>query len=112
VRSNPLDLVAIVRLSRATYQEMMQNLLRATGYDVVALPLVAGASARSLQDIHVARRVRPPSQEEHLDRWKPELAGRDRDSRDLFRAVRGLYVLHCHNLEHEDAGMTLNLEVS
>lgn len=24
----------------------------------------------------------------------------------------GLYVLHCHNLEHEDAGMMLNLEVS
>ena len=91
----------------------MQNLLRATGYDVVALPLVAGASARSLQDIHVARRVRPPSQEEHLDRWKPELAGRDRDSRDLFRAVRGLSTCStCHNFEHEDAGMTLNLEVS
>lgn len=24
----------------------------------------------------------------------------------------GLYVLHCHNLEHEDAGMMLNLEVT
>ena len=28
-----------------------------------------------------------------------------------FEQYAGLYVLHCHNLEHEDAGMTLNLEV-
>ena len=28
-----------------------------------------------------------------------------------FDAHPGLYVLHCHNLEHEDAGMMLNLEV-
>ncbi len=43
VRSNPLDVVAIVRLSRATYQKMIQNLVWATGYNVVALPLAAGA---------------------------------------------------------------------
>ena len=43
VRSNPLDVVAIVRLSRATYQKMIQNLLWATGYNVVAIPLAAGA---------------------------------------------------------------------
>src|SRR5512134_3680824 len=43
VRSNPLDVVAIVQLSRATYQKMVQNLLWATGYNVVALPLAAGA---------------------------------------------------------------------
>jgi P-type Cu2+ transporter len=42
VRSNPLDVVAIVRLSRATYRKMVQNLLWATGYNVVALPLAAG----------------------------------------------------------------------
>lgn len=29
-----------------------------------------------------------------------------------FERHAGLYVLHCHNLEHEDAGMMLNLEVS
>jgi FtsP/CotA-like multicopper oxidase with cupredoxin domain len=29
-----------------------------------------------------------------------------------FEQHAGLYVLHCHNLEHEDAGMMLNLEVS
>ncbi len=28
-----------------------------------------------------------------------------------FERHAGLYVLHCHNLEHEDAGMMLNLEV-
>jgi Cu2+-exporting ATPase len=42
VRSNPLDVVAIVRLSRATYGKMIQNLIWATGYNVVALPLAAG----------------------------------------------------------------------
>jgi len=28
-----------------------------------------------------------------------------------FERHAGLFVLHCHNLEHEDAGMMLNLEV-
>ena len=43
VRSNPLDVVAILALSRATYRKMIQNLFWATGYNVVALPLAAGA---------------------------------------------------------------------
>ncbi len=43
VRSNPLDVVAVVQLSRATYRKMIQNLLWATGYNVVAIPLAAGA---------------------------------------------------------------------
>jgi Cu2+-exporting ATPase len=43
VRSNPLDVVAIVQLSRATYRKMIQNLLWATGYNAVAIPLAAGA---------------------------------------------------------------------
>jgi len=43
VRSNPLDVVAIVQLSRATYRKMIQNLVWATGYNVVAIPLAAGA---------------------------------------------------------------------
>lgn len=42
VRSNPLDAVAILGLSRATYSKMVQNLLWATGYNVVAIPLAAG----------------------------------------------------------------------
>ncbi|NDP40313.1 MAG: copper-translocating P-type ATPase [Rhodoferax sp.] len=43
VRSNPMDVVAIVQLSRATYRKMLQNLVWATGYNVVAIPLAAGA---------------------------------------------------------------------
>jgi Cu2+-exporting ATPase len=43
VRSNPLDVVAILKLSRATYRKMIQNLVWATGYNVVAIPLAAGA---------------------------------------------------------------------
>ena len=42
VRSNPLDVVAIVELARATYRKMVQNLAWATGYNVVAIPLAAG----------------------------------------------------------------------
>lgn len=42
VRSNPLDAVAIIGLARATYKKMVQNLLWATGYNVVAIPLAAG----------------------------------------------------------------------
>ena len=43
VRSNPLDVVAIVQLSGATFRKMVQNLFWATGYNVVAIPLAAGA---------------------------------------------------------------------
>ncbi|HBA84154.1 MAG TPA: heavy metal translocating P-type ATPase [Verrucomicrobia bacterium] len=43
VRSNPLDVVAIMQLSRATYRKMIQNLVWATGYNVFAIPLAAGA---------------------------------------------------------------------
>jgi len=43
VRSNPSDVVAILKLSRATYLKMIQNLVWATGYNVVAIPLAAGA---------------------------------------------------------------------
>ncbi len=42
VRSNPLDVVAILKLSRATYRKMVQNLLWATGYNTFAIPLAAG----------------------------------------------------------------------
>jgi Cu2+-exporting ATPase len=45
VRSNPLDIVSIVTLSRASYRKMVQNLAWATGYNVVALPLAAGVAA-------------------------------------------------------------------
>ncbi len=42
VHSNPLDVVAIVGLARATYRKMIQNLLWATGYNAFAIPLAAG----------------------------------------------------------------------
>lgn len=42
VKSNPLDVVAIIALARATTNKMIQNLLWATGYNTVAIPLAAG----------------------------------------------------------------------
>lgn len=42
VRSNPLDVVTILKLSKATYKKMIQNLIWATGYNMIALPLAAG----------------------------------------------------------------------
>lgn len=45
VRSNPMDIVKIIRLSRATYRKMIQNLVWATGYNVIAIPLAMGVLA-------------------------------------------------------------------
>lgn len=42
VKSNPLDVVSIIALSRATTHKMFQNLAWATGYNAVAIPLAAG----------------------------------------------------------------------
>ena len=42
VKSNPLDVLTIINLARATYKKMVQNLAWATGYNVVAIPLAAG----------------------------------------------------------------------
>lgn len=42
VRSNPLDAVYIVKLSKSTYRKMIQNLLWGTGYNVFAIPIAAG----------------------------------------------------------------------
>lgn len=42
VKSNPLDVVNILKLSKATYRKMIQNLFWATAYNVIALPLAAG----------------------------------------------------------------------
>ncbi len=44
VRSDPRDVAAIMALSRATYSKMIQNLLWATGYNAVAIPLAAGVT--------------------------------------------------------------------
>jgi P-type Cu2+ transporter len=45
VRNDPRDVVRIIMLSRAGYRKMVQNLIWATGYNVVALPLAAGVLA-------------------------------------------------------------------
>ena len=46
VRSDPRDVPRIVRLSRASYRKMVQNLWWAAGYNVIAIPLAAGVLAR------------------------------------------------------------------
>ena len=40
--SNPKDVVNLILFGKATYRKMIQNLIWATGYNVVALPLAAG----------------------------------------------------------------------
>jgi P-type Cu2+ transporter len=45
VKSNPLDVVKIIQLSRSSYRKMIQNLIWAAGYNVVAIPLAAGVLA-------------------------------------------------------------------
>ncbi len=42
VNSNPKDVVSLIQFGKATYRKMIQNLIWATGYNVVALPLAAG----------------------------------------------------------------------
>ena len=45
VQNNPLDVVGIIKLSRASYRKMIQNLWWAAGYNIIALPLAAGVLA-------------------------------------------------------------------
>lgn len=42
VKSNPEDVVSIIKLSKATYKKMIQNLWWAAGYNIIAIPLAAG----------------------------------------------------------------------
>jgi P-type Cu2+ transporter len=42
VNSNPQDIASLILFGKATYRKMIQNLIWATGYNVVALPLAAG----------------------------------------------------------------------
>ena len=43
VKNDPRDIPKIIKLSRLTYTKMLQNLFWATGYNVAALPVAAGA---------------------------------------------------------------------
>lgn len=45
VKNDPRDVVRVIELSRLTYRKMVENLFWAAGYNVVALPLAAGALA-------------------------------------------------------------------
>jgi len=58
VRSDPRDVVGAIELSRATYRKMIQNLVWATAYNIVAIPVAAGLLVRwgvDRQEITIAR---------------------------------------------------------
>ncbi|WP_236979810.1 copper-translocating P-type ATPase [Membranihabitans maritimus] len=42
VNSNPQDIANLILFGKATYNKMIQNLVWATGYNVIAIPLAAG----------------------------------------------------------------------
>jgi Cu2+-exporting ATPase len=42
VNSNPKDITSLIFFGKATYNKMVQNLIWATGYNVIAIPLAAG----------------------------------------------------------------------
>ena len=42
VNSDPRDVVSLIDFGKATYKKMIQNLIWATGYNVIAIPLAAG----------------------------------------------------------------------
>jgi Cu2+-exporting ATPase len=42
VRSDPRDVANAIRLSKATYDKMIQNLVWATAYNLIAIPIAAG----------------------------------------------------------------------
>lgn len=42
VKSNPKDVVILIKFAKATYKKMIQNLVWATGYNAFAIPLAAG----------------------------------------------------------------------
>jgi Cu2+-exporting ATPase len=46
VRSDPREVVGAVQLSRATYRKMVQNLVWATAYNIIAIPMAAGLFIR------------------------------------------------------------------
>jgi P-type Cu2+ transporter len=46
VRSDPRDVVGAIELSRATYRKMIQNLLWASAYNLLAIPIAGGVLVR------------------------------------------------------------------
>jgi|SRR5882724_3078430 len=51
VRSDPRDVVGAIELSRATYRKMIQNLIWATAYNLIAIPVAAGVLLRWRLDL-------------------------------------------------------------
>jgi len=45
VKNNPMDVVRLVKLSKASYRKMQENIVWAAGYNVFAIPLAAGVLA-------------------------------------------------------------------
>jgi P-type Cu2+ transporter len=45
IKSDPLDATYALKLAKATYSKMTQNLFWATGYNVIGIPLAAGVAA-------------------------------------------------------------------
>jgi cation transport ATPase len=46
VRSDPRDVVGAIKLSRAAYGKMIQNLVWATAYNLAAIPIAGGLFVR------------------------------------------------------------------
>ncbi len=46
VRSDPRDVVGAIELSRATYRKMIQNLVWASAYNLLAIPIAGGLLVR------------------------------------------------------------------
>jgi Cu2+-exporting ATPase len=47
VNSNPKDILNLILFGKATYRKMVQNLIWATGYNAIAIPLAAGVLSAS-----------------------------------------------------------------
>ncbi|WP_435097885.1 copper-translocating P-type ATPase [Halorubrum sp. N11] len=45
VQNNPMDVVRLVKLSKASYRKMQENIAWAAGYNIFAIPLAAGVLA-------------------------------------------------------------------
>jgi Cu2+-exporting ATPase len=51
VRSDPRDVVRAIELSRVAYRKMVQNLVWATAYNLIAIPVAAGLFLRWRVDL-------------------------------------------------------------
>jgi Cu2+-exporting ATPase len=54
VRSDPRDVVGAIELSRAAYRKMVQNLVWATAYNLIAIPVAAGFLVRWRIDLSMS----------------------------------------------------------